>query len=144
MSIELDDQRALWEEPVDRRTALVAAGEQGGIRRYVFKGFRGDVAPVFTPITAPTAFVDRVRAEAKAGKGNIDLLIGLHGDMVTFQNEGLIRPINDVAKQVKTLPPALVKIGKLGTQNQFYLPHSQATYVMVANKDVLKYMPKGT
>ena len=95
------------------------------------------------PITAPTQFVDRVRAEAKAGKGNIDLLIGLHGDMVTFQNEGLIRPINDVAKQVKTLPPALVKIGKLGTANQFYLPHSQATYVMVANKDVLKYMPKG-
>ena len=100
-----------------------AIAEQEGIRKYVFKGFRGDVDPVFVPITAPTSFIDRVRAEAKAGKGNIDLLIGLHGDMVTFQNEGLIRPINDVAKQVKTLPPALVKIGKLGTQNQFYLPH---------------------
>jgi len=120
-----------------------AIAEQEGIRKYVFKGFRGDVDPVFVPITAPTQFVDRVRAEAKAGKGNIDLLVGLHGDMVTFQNENLIRPINDVARQVKNLPPALVKIGKLGTQNQFYLPHSQATYVMVANRDVLKYMPKG-
>jgi multiple sugar transport system substrate-binding protein len=120
-----------------------AIAEQEGIRKYVFKGFRGDVDPVFVPITAPTQFVDRVRAEAKAGKGNLDLLIGLHGDMVTFQNENLIRPINDVARQVKNLPPSLVKIGKLGTQNQFYLPHSQATYVMVANKDVLKYMPKG-
>ena len=121
-----------------------AIAEQEGIRKYVFKGFRGDVDPVFVPITAPTQFVDRVRAEAKAGKGNIDLLVGLHGDMVTFQNEGLIRGIDDVAKQVKTLPPALVKIGKLGTSTQYYLPHSQATYVMVANKDVLKYMPKGT
>jgi multiple sugar transport system substrate-binding protein len=120
-----------------------AIAEQEGIRNYVFKGFRGDVDPVFVPITAPTQFVDRVRAEAKAGKGNIDLLIGLHGDMVTFQNENLIRPINDVARQVKNLPPSLVKIGKLGTQNQFYLPHSQATYVMVANKDVLRYLPKG-
>jgi multiple sugar transport system substrate-binding protein len=120
-----------------------AIAEQEGIRKYVFKGFNGDVDPVFVPITAPTQFVDRVRAEAQAGKGNIDLLVGLHGDFVTFQNEGLIRNVNDVAKQIKTLPAPLVKIGKLGTNNQWYLPHSQATYVMVANKDVLKYMPKG-
>jgi multiple sugar transport system substrate-binding protein len=120
-----------------------AIAEQEGIRRYVFRGFNGDVDPVFVPITTPAVFVDRVRAEAKAGKGNIDLLIGLHGDMVTFQNEGLIRGIDDVAKQVKGLPPALVKLGKLGTRTQYYLPQSQATYVMVANKDVVKYMPKG-
>jgi len=120
-----------------------AIAEQEGIRKFVFKGFRGDVDPVFAPITAPNAFVDRVRAEAKAGKGGIDLLVGLHGDFVTFQNEGLIRGVDDVAKQIKTLPAPLVKIGKLGTRTQFYLPHSQATYVMVANKDVLKYMPKG-
>ena len=36
-----------------------------------------------------------------------------------------------------------MKLGKLGTSTQYYIPHSQATYVMVANKDVLKYMPKG-
>src|SRR5918996_2589107 len=64
-----------------------AISEQEGIRRFLFRGFRGDVDSVFVPITNPTLFVDRVRAEAKAGgKGNIDLLIGLHGDMVTFQN----------------------------------------------------------
>ncbi|CAN5757529.1 MAG: carbohydrate ABC transporter substrate-binding protein [Actinobacteria bacterium] len=117
--------------------------EQEGIRKFVFKGFRGDVDPVFAPISNPALFVDRVRAEAKAGKGNIDLLVGLHGDFVTFQNEGLIRGVDDVTKQVKNLPPPLVKIGKLGTSTQFYVPHSTATYVMVANKDVLKYMPKG-
>jgi multiple sugar transport system substrate-binding protein len=48
-----------------------------------------------------------------------------------------------VARQVRNLPPALVRHGKLGTSNQWYIPHSQATYVMVANRDVLKYMPKG-
>jgi len=118
--------------------------EQEGIRKYVFRGFNGDVDPVFAPISNPANFVDRVRAEAKAGgKGNIDLLVGLHGDFVTFQNEGLIRGLDAVGKQVKNLPAPLVKIGKLGTKTQYYLPHSQATYVMVANKDVLKYMPKG-
>ncbi len=182
MSTVNDDNLSPWDEPFDRRAALVKAGgvgavlalgglagasratagsaqsagkvtaffgqfggiaEQEGIRKYVLKGFKGDVDPVFAPISNPALFVDRVRAEAKAGKGNIDLLIGLHGDFVTFQNEGLIRGVDDVAKQIKTLPPPLVKIGKLGTKTQFYLPHSQATYVMVANKDVLKYMPKG-
>lgn len=120
-----------------------AIAEQEGIRKYVLKGFNGDVDAVFAPISAPTQFIDRVRAEAKAGKGSIDVLIGLHGDFVTFQNEGLIRGVGDVTRQIKGLPPALVKHGKLGTKTQFYVPHSQATYVMVANKDVLKYMPKG-
>ena len=120
-----------------------AIAEQEGIRKFVFKGFNGDVEAAFAPITAPTQFVDRVRAEAKAGRGGIDVVVGLHGDFVTFQNEGLIRGIGDVAGQIKTLPAPLVKIGKLGTKTQYYLPHSQATYVMVANKDVVKYMPRG-
>jgi multiple sugar transport system substrate-binding protein len=120
-----------------------AISEQEGIRKYVLKGFDGNVDAVFAPISAPNLFVDRVRAEAKAGKGSIDVLVGLHGDMVTFENEGLIRGVDDVARQIKSLPPPLVKLGKLGTRTQYYVPHSQATYVMVANKDVLKYMPKG-
>jgi multiple sugar transport system substrate-binding protein len=120
-----------------------AIAEQEGIRKYVFKGFNGNVDAAFAPITAPNQFVDRVRAEAKAGKGSIDVLVGLHGDFVTFQNEGLIRGVDDVARQIRTLPPALVKHGKLGTNTQYYVPHSQATYVMVANRDVLKYMPRG-
>ena len=120
-----------------------AIAEQEGIRRYVLRGFRGDVDAVFAPISAPNLFVDRVRAEAKAGKGSIDVLVGLHGDFVTFQNEGLIRPVGDVARQITTLPAPLVKHGKLGTKTQYYVPHSQATYVMVANKDVIKYLPRG-
>ena len=91
-----------------------AIAAQEGIRKYVFKGFNGEVDAGFAPITAPTLFVDRVRAEAKAGRNDIDVLVGLHGDFVTFQNEGLIRGVGDVAAQIKTLPPALVKHGKLG------------------------------
>ena len=100
-----------------------AIAEQEGIRRYVLRGFRGDVDAVFAPISAPNLFVDRVRAEAKAGKGSIDVLVGLHGDFVTFQNEGLIRPVGDVARQITTLPAPLVKHGKLGTKTQYYVPH---------------------
>jgi multiple sugar transport system substrate-binding protein len=116
--------------------------EQDALRRTILRNFDGKVDAVFAPLNTNT-FVDRTRAEKKAGKGNIDVLIGLHGDFVTFQNEGLVRDISDVARQIKTLPAPLVKIGKLGTTKQYYVPHSQATYIMVANKDVLKYMPAG-
>ena len=119
--------------------APAAAGQTPGAQR---GGRGGPAAPANVPLGGFNDARHQTFVEI-AKKGNIDLLIGLHGDMVTFQNENLISPINDVANQVKNLPPSLVKIGKLGTQNQFYLPHSQATYVMVANKDVLKYMPKG-
>ena len=36
-----------------------AIAEQEGIRKYLFKGFNGDVEAAFAPITAPTQFVDR-------------------------------------------------------------------------------------
>jgi multiple sugar transport system substrate-binding protein len=117
--------------------------EQEGIRKYVLKGFRGDVDAIFAPLGS-NVFVERVVAEGKAGKGSIDVLIGLHGEFSSFQSQGLLRGVDDVTKQIKNLPAPLVKLGKLGTKTQFYVPHTQATYVMVANKDVLKYMPKGT
>ena len=181
MSTENDHNLSPWDEPIDRRSALVKAGgvgavlalgglagasraiagpeqnagkvtaffgqygtiaEQEGIRKFLLRGFRGDVDAVFAPL-GTTAIIDRPRAEAKAGKGNIDLLIALHGDFVTLQNEGLLRNVDAVTKQIKTVPTPLVKSGKLGTSSQWYVPHGQATYVMVANKDVLKYMPKG-
>ena len=127
MSSELDDNPSRWDEPVDRRTALAAAGgvgaalalgglagadraaspvyaqnagkvtayfgqfgtiaEQEGFAGTCSGASRGDVDSIFVPITAPTLFVDRVRAEAQAGKGNIDLLIGLHGAMATLEGQ---------------------------------------------------------
>ena len=119
-----------------------AIAEQEGIRKYVFKGFDGDVDAAFAPITAPTQFVDRVRAEAKAGKArstSSSVSTGTSSRSRTRAHPGRRRR----RPQIKTLPPALVKHGKLGTKTQYYVPHSQATYVMVANKDVMKYLPRG-
>ena len=99
-----------------------AIAEQEGIRKYVLKGFNGDVDAVFAPITAPTQFIDRVRAEAKAGKGSIDVLIGLHGDFVTFQNEGLIRGVGDVTRQIKGSPPGSRQAREAGNQDAVLHP----------------------
>ncbi len=180
MSNEDEGNRLSWDEPVDRRTALAAAGgvgaalalgglagasratagpsqnvgtvtaffnqyqtvdAQNAIRNVILKNFNGKVEPIFAATAG--SFIDRLRAEARAGKGNIDVVVGLHGDFVTLQNERLIRGIGDVARDIKSLSPPLVTTGKLGTKTQFYVPHSQATYIMVANKEVLPLLPKG-
>ncbi len=35
-----------------------------------------------------------------------------------------------------------VKLGKLGQDSQHYIPWMQATYIMVAHRRALKYLPK--
>ena len=39
--------------------------------------------------------------------------------------------------------PALMELGKLGTEQQKYIPWMQATYVMAANKKALEFLPEG-
>lgn len=36
-----------------------------------------------------------------------------------------------------------VNLGKMGTANQLYIPWMQATYIMVANRQALQYLPAG-
>ena len=173
MSSELDDNRSLWEEPVDRRTGAGRGGRRRG-RARARRPRRGEprngrscpergqghglLRPVHadrraggrsarssskastgtsrpsSPRPAPMSSSTASGRRRKAGKGNIDLLIGLHGEFVTFQDEGLLRPVDAVTKQIKTLQAPLVKTGKLGTSSQWYVPHGQATYVMVAQQ----------
>jgi multiple sugar transport system substrate-binding protein len=41
------------------------------------------------------------------------------------------------------MPASLMDLGKLGTDKQQYVPWMQATYIMVANKQALQYLPAG-
>ena len=54
-------------------------------------------------------------------------------------------PLDDVAAKLadRGIPASLMELGKLGTGQQQYIPWMQATYVMVANKQALQYLPAG-
>ena len=84
-------------------------------------------------------FVDRLTAEAKAGKGTIDVVCGLHGDFVST-----LAALDDVSKVAVggTISPGLMKLGQMGGI-QAYIPLMQATYLMVVNKKALDYLPEG-
>ena len=122
--------------------------EAEAVRKYMLSGFPSKVDFVAPSSTGgETEVVNRILAESKTGQGKVDLLGGLHGLFVSLQGEGLLTDISDVTKDFtkgKTaIPKNLLDLGKLGTRQQLYIPWAQATYVIVANKKVLPYLPKG-
>lgn len=84
-------------------------------------------------------FVDRLTAEAKAGKGTIDVVAGLHGDFAST-----LDALSDVSNVAVggTISPGLMKLGQMGGI-QAYIPMMQATYLMAVNKKALDYLPEG-
>ena len=122
---------------------LAQVSEVNQVRNVLLKGFNGDVDYIVPPVGQPQVFFNRVEAEAKAGKGTISLLGALHGDYLVIQK--YLRDLTPVASQLQRagIPKDLMRLGKLGTRRQLYVPWMQATYIMVANRKALPYLPKG-
>ena len=69
----------------------------------------------------------------------------LHG---TFPNLLAANALEDLTPFVaklndRPIVKEFMTLGKLGTDKQYYIPWMQATYVMVANKKALQYLPAG-
>ncbi len=85
-------------------------------------------------------WLTRLQAELQAGSGSIGVLGGLHGDL-TSAPDGLV-DLTGVA-DTASIPAGTLEFGKLGTAEQKYLPWMQATFLMVANKKALEFLPEG-
>jgi multiple sugar transport system substrate-binding protein len=122
---------------------LAQVTEISQVRDTLLKGFDGDVDYITPPVGQPQVFFNRVQAEAQAGRGTISLLGALHGDYLVLQQ--YLRDLTPVANQLAKagIPKDLMRLGKLGTKRQLYIPWIPATYIMVANKKALPYLPKG-
>ena len=122
---------------------LTQVSEVQAVRDTLLKGFNGDAEFIPTPVGQAQVFFDRVEAEARAGRGSISLLGGLHGDYLVIQNR--LRDLTPVANQLRRagISKKLMTLGKLGTRRQLYIPWMQATYIMVANRRALQYLPRG-
>jgi multiple sugar transport system substrate-binding protein len=112
--------------------------ETQAMRGEVLKGFDGKVD--YQP-NDPGPWLTRIQAELKAGKGTIEVLGGLHGDFTTL-SDGLA-DLSGIDLGGVKVNPSFMKLGKLGTDQQKYIPWMQATYIMAANKKALPYLPKG-
>ena len=110
------------------------------MRDEVLAGFDGAVQ--FSP-QEDGPFFTRIEAEQKAGEVTLGLLGALHGQFPPI--ESALDPVDDLIQTLadRNISATFVELGKLGTEQQLYIPWMQATYVMAANKDALQYLPEG-
>ena len=124
---------------------LAQVAESEAFRKTLLQGFDGKVDAIFAASDAE--FDTRVRTEARANKGTVDVLGALHGNYTTLEDKNYLLDLSDIAKDFTTGKYAIAKnlmtLGKLGTNRQYYMPWMQATYLMAANKKVLPLLPKG-
>ena len=122
-------------------TQLRPVEEASKVRDVILKGVPGKVGYV---VDEPPAFAVRLKAETQAGKRTASVVGALHGELQPHVPDD-IEPIDDVAAKVagRGIPDNLMQLGRLGTGKQQYIPWMQATYIMVANKQALAYLPQG-
>ncbi|MCW3475348.1 ABC transporter substrate-binding protein [Limobrevibacterium gyesilva] len=102
-------------------------------------------APVAYVTEDPPALPVRVKAEMQGGKHTISLIGALHGELQPLATMGALMTLDDLAARLKErgIPDEVMKLGQFGTGHQMYIPWMQATYLMVANRQALPYLPAG-
>jgi len=117
--------------------------EQEKVRNEVLANFEGEVE--FVAFAEAAQFQDRLRAESEAGAGDISVLGALHGDLAPLAADGHLSDLTDLATELAGLGISedYLELGKLGTEQQLYIPWVQATYIMVARNEALEYLPDG-
>jgi multiple sugar transport system substrate-binding protein len=123
-------------------TQMNPVEEAGKMRNVILKDFPGKVE--FQPNDNNYLFsqIDSILQENR----NASILIGaLHGDLVKLQEQGKLLPLAGLAAKMaeKGIPRNLQDLSLLDGKNAYYIPWMQASFVMVANKKALAYLPKG-
>ena len=70
------------------------------------------------------------------------LVGGTHGLFISMVQKDLLQPLPNV-EGLNRVSPSMRSLGRLGTSQQYYTPWMQATYLMVANRKALPYLPEG-
>jgi multiple sugar transport system substrate-binding protein len=133
---EVADAEIVWFS-----TQLVPVEEAEAVRRVILDDFEGEIEFVGAEYAA---WADRIRAEVEADSGTVDVLGSLHGDYAALGTDALV-PLDDLMEELedRNFPEAFVELSRIGTDEHFYIPWMQATYIMVAHEDALEFLPDG-
>jgi len=123
-------------------TQLRPIKEAQKMRNVILKGFPREVDYI---TEQPQQFPVRIKAEQQGRTHTIDVVGALHGELQPLVALDAMVPLDDLAGKVtrRGIPDPLLTLGKLGTAHQLYIPWMQASYIMVANKEALPYLPGG-
>jgi multiple sugar transport system substrate-binding protein len=123
-------------------TQLRPIEEAQKMRNVILKDFPQEVDYI---TEQPQQFPVRIKAEQQYGAHTIDVIGGLHGELQALAPLDELVPLDDLAGKLtrRGIPDSLLALGKFGTAHQLYIPWMQASYIMVANKRALPYLPGG-
>lgn len=90
-------------------------------------------------------FHDRITAEVQTGKGTVDVLGALHGNFSTMAPANQLQDLTALRQELadRGIPEAFWNVAQLNTDQTYYIPWMQATYIVAANKKALEYLPAG-
>ncbi|GLR89054.1 ABC transporter substrate-binding protein [Bradyrhizobium iriomotense] len=93
----------------------------------------------------PQRFAMRVEAEQQTGLRTIDVVAALHGELQPLVPLDALVPLDELTAKLtgRGIPDPLLRLGRLGTAHQLYIPWMQAGYIMIANKQALPHLPHG-
>jgi multiple sugar transport system substrate-binding protein len=123
-------------QPLFWSTQASPIEETQAMREQVLAGFEGGVD---YQASDQGPWLTRLQAETGAGSGTIAVLGGLHGELAGIAGD--LADVGDI--DTSGVQPALLELGKLGSDGLKYVPWMQATYVMAANKQALEFLPEG-
>jgi multiple sugar transport system substrate-binding protein len=123
-------------------TQLRPIEEAQKVRNVILKDFPHQVDYV---TEQPAQLPVRIKAEQQGGAHTIDVVGALHGELQPLVPSDALEPLDKLAGTLgdRGIPDSLIKFGKFGTSHQLYIPWMQASYILVANKQALLYLPGG-
>jgi multiple sugar transport system substrate-binding protein len=123
-------------------TQLRPVQEAERVRGVILADFPGHVE--FVP-DDEGPFHDRITAEVQTGRGTVDVLGALHGNFSTMAPMGQLQDLSALRASLsdRGIPDAFWDVAQLGTDQTYYVPWMQATYIVAANTKALEYLPAG-
>ena len=123
-------------------TQLRPIEEAQKMRNVILKDFPRDVDYV---TERPQLFPVRVKEALQEGTHTIDIVGALHGELQPLARLGALTPLDGLARKLtdRGIPEALLTVGNFGTAHELDIPWMQASYIMVASKKALSYLPDG-
>ena len=123
-------------------TQLRPIEEAQKMRKAILKDFPREVDYV---TEQPPQLPVRIKAEQQGVTHTIDVVGALHGELQPLVPLDALVPLDDLAGQLngRGIPDQLMTLGEFGTAHQLYIPWMQASYIMVANKQAMPYLPIG-
>ena len=121
-------------------TQLRPVGEAEKVRGVILEDFPGTVD--FVP-DDEGPFHDRIAAEVKAGQGTVSVLGALHGNFSTMAPAGQLQDLTALKDELadRGIPDAFWEVAQLNTDQTYYVPWMQATYIVVINQKAMDYKP---